>query len=62
MNVLFIAHYHVIDGSARSLLSLAQGLVRFSVKPYFVVPKRGGLTELLDGLQMPYSEGTTGTA
>lgn len=48
MNVLFLVHYSELYGSIRSLLDLISGLRQYGVVPHFVLPNRGGLSEVLD--------------
>lgn len=48
MNVLFLVHYPELYGSIRSLLDLAAGLKQFGIVPHFLLPAKGGLSDILD--------------
>ena len=47
MNILYILHYHELNGSIRSTLDLAKGLETYNIRPFFIVPRLGMVTECL---------------
>ena len=54
MNILFITHYGDLYGSIRSLMDLTQGLQTYGINAFFVVPREGSFSQLLDANHIPY--------
>ncbi len=55
MNILFITHHPELHGSIRSLLDLTDGLQKYGVRPFFVVPTEGSFSSALQEKQLPYA-------
>jgi len=55
MNILFITHHSELHGSIRSLLDLTDGLQKYGVRPFFVVPAEGSFSSTLQEKQLPYA-------
>ncbi len=54
MNVLFLTHYDGFYGSSRSLMNLLQGLQKYDIKPFVVIPREGNFTNTLSASNIPY--------
>ncbi len=54
MNILFITHYHELNGSIRSLLDLAMGLNAYNVTPYFLISREGSFSQFLNHKKLPF--------
>lgn len=53
MNVLFITHYDGLYGSSKSLLNLLDGLRKYDVEPFVILPLAGDLQQELAARGIP---------
>jgi len=54
LNILFLTHFEGLYGSTRSFISLLQGLSKYDINPTVIVPREGGLTEVLKANNVSY--------
>lgn len=55
MRIAFITHYTSLYGANRSLLNLMDGLQKFGVTPYVIVPEVGEITQVLSDRKIPFA-------
>lgn len=54
MKVLYIAHSAEMQGAGFALLNILQGVLRYKVIPYVLVPSEGTLTITLKKMGIPF--------
>ena len=55
MNIVFVTHFPGLYGANRSLLNLIDGLNKYNVNSYVIVPKKGDLVDSLESRKTPFA-------
>lgn len=55
MKVAFISHYAALYGANRSLLNLIEGLKKYDVEPYIIIPERGEIIDRLQEIEVEFA-------
>jgi glycosyltransferase involved in cell wall biosynthesis len=55
LKVAFITHYPNLYGANRSLLDLIEGLRKYGVRPYVILPSRGEILTVLQEKKIPFA-------